>query len=99
MASFRQAKARIQELADEKARAERARRRFESRSLRREIDVQNREDELTAQKRAAASAGPKEIQEMVERSRRKERPTKDQATRNRSKTDPPKERMGEGPEE
>jgi electron transport complex protein RnfC len=99
MASFRQAKARIQELADEKARAERARRRFESRSLRREIDVQKREDELTAQKRAAASAGPKEIQEMVERSRRKERPTKDQATRNRSKTDPPKERMGEGPEE
>jgi electron transport complex protein RnfC len=70
MASFRQAKARIRELADEKARAERARLRFEARTLRREIEEQKREDELAQQKRAAITAGPKEIQEMVERARR-----------------------------
>lgn len=72
-ASFRQAKARIQELADEKARALRARRRFESRTERLEIDEKKREEELAQQKRSAISAGPKEIQEMVERSRRKNR--------------------------
>jgi electron transport complex protein RnfC len=75
MASFRQAKARIHELADEKARAERARRRFEARTLRREIEEQKREDELAEQKRAAITAGPKEIQEMVERSKQRKRPT------------------------
>lgn len=72
-ASFRQAKARIQELADEKARALRARRRFESRTERLEIDEKKRDEELAQQKRSAISAGPKEIQEMVERSRRKNR--------------------------
>jgi electron transport complex protein RnfC len=75
-ASFRQAKARIQELADEKARALRARRRFESRTERLEIEEKKRRDELAQQKRSAISAGPKEIREMVERSRRKNRWTK-----------------------
>jgi electron transport complex protein RnfC len=70
MASFRQAKARIHELADEKARAERARLRFEARTMRREIDEKKREEELAEQKRAAITAGPNEIQEMVERARR-----------------------------
>jgi Na+-translocating ferredoxin:NAD+ oxidoreductase subunit C len=74
MAYFRQAKARIRELEDEKARAERARRRFESRSRRLEIDEKKRADELAEQKRAAASAGPQAIREMVERSRHKGRP-------------------------
>jgi electron transport complex protein RnfC len=69
-ASFRQAKARIHELADEKARAERARVRFEERTLRREIEEKKREDNLAEQKRAAITAGPREIQEMVERARR-----------------------------
>jgi electron transport complex protein RnfC len=73
MASFRQAKARIRELADEKARAERARRRFEARTLRREIEEQKRDEELAEQKRAAITAGPKEIREMVDRSKQKKR--------------------------
>jgi electron transport complex protein RnfC len=70
MASFRQAKARIRELADEKARAERARLRFEARTVRREIEDKKREEELAEQKRAAITAGPKEIEEMVQRARR-----------------------------
>lgn len=74
MASFRQAKARIRELEDEKARAERARRRFEARTMRREIEEQKREEELAEQKRAAVTAGPKEIQDMVKRSQQKKRP-------------------------
>jgi electron transport complex protein RnfC len=74
MAGFRQAKARIHELADEKARAERAKRRFEARTLRRELEEQKREEDLAEQKRAAITAGPKEIQEMVERSKQKKRP-------------------------
>ena len=72
MASFRQAKARIHELEDEKARAERARRRFEARSMRRDMEDKKRQDELAEQKRAAVRAGPADIQEMVERSRRKD---------------------------
>jgi electron transport complex protein RnfC len=74
MARFRQAKARIHELADEKARAERARQRFEARTLRRELEGQKREEDLAEQKRAAITAGPKEIQEMVERAKQKKRP-------------------------
>ena len=74
MARFRQAKARIHELADEKARAERARQRFEARTLRRELEEQNREKDLAEQKRAAITAGPKKIQEMVERAKQKKRP-------------------------
>ncbi|MEX2123951.1 MAG: electron transport complex subunit RsxC [Woeseia sp.] len=102
MASFRQAKARIRELADEKARAERARRRFESRTLRRELEEQMRDDELAQQKRAAVTAGPKEIQEMVERSRHKEKltrgkSTEERSTRNRSVEDPQEERTKKDP--
>ncbi|HEX6259999.1 MAG TPA: electron transport complex subunit RsxC [Woeseiaceae bacterium] len=74
MASFRQAKARIRELGDEKARAERARRRFEARTRRKDIEEQKREVELAEQKRAAITAGPREIQDMVERARQKKRP-------------------------
>jgi Na+-translocating ferredoxin:NAD+ oxidoreductase subunit C len=83
MASFRQAKARIRELEDEKARAERARRRFEARSMRREMEEKKRQDELAEQKRAAIRAGPEDIKEMVERSRRK-----DSAPRARTKKGP-----------
>ncbi len=74
MAYFRQAKARIKELEDEKARAERARRRFESRTQRLQIEERKRADELAEQKRAAVSAGPEAIREMVERSLQKGRP-------------------------
>lgn len=73
MAYFRQAKARIRELADEKARAERARQRFEARNRRLEVEERKRADELAEQKRAAVSAGPEAIREMVERSREKGR--------------------------
>ncbi|MEX2495495.1 MAG: electron transport complex subunit RsxC, partial [Woeseia sp.] len=83
MAGFRQAKARIRELADEKARAERARRRFESRTARLDLAEQKRQTELTEQKRAAVRAGPKDIQEMVERARKK-----DAAPRARTKKGP-----------
>ncbi|HZD53701.1 MAG TPA: electron transport complex subunit RsxC [Woeseiaceae bacterium] len=71
---FRQAKARILELAAEKERAERARRRFESRTRRLKVEERKRLDELAQQKRSALSAGPQEIQEMVERARRKKTP-------------------------
>ena len=63
-ANFRNAKARIQELADEKARAERARLRFESRNERLEAEQQNREAELALQKEAALKAGPAAIEEI-----------------------------------
>lgn len=75
-ASFRQAKARIREQADEKARAERARQRFESRTERLEIENKKREDELAEQKRTAREAGPAAISEMVERARKKKAPGK-----------------------
>jgi electron transport complex protein RnfC len=66
-ADFRKAKARIQELADEKARAERARRRFEARSERLERDDEEREEELRRQKAAARKAGPGAIAEILKR--------------------------------
>lgn len=65
--SFRNAKARIQELADEKARAERARLRFESRNERLENDRISRASELAKQKQAAREAGPDAIKEILER--------------------------------
>jgi electron transport complex protein RnfC len=73
-ASFRQAKARIREMADEKARAERARQRFESRTERLEIEAKKRETELAEQKRTARTAGADAIREMVERSRNRKAP-------------------------
>ena len=70
-ADFRNAKARIRELADEKARAERARRRFESRNERLESESAEREDELRRQKETARQAGPDAIREILERKRQK----------------------------
>lgn len=75
-ASFRQAKARIREMADEKARAERARHRFESRTERLDIEEKKREAELAEQKRTARSAGTDAIRDMVERARKKKAPEK-----------------------
>jgi electron transport complex protein RnfC len=75
--SFRQAKARIREMADEKARAARARQRFESRTERLEIEQRVRDTQLAEQKRTARSAGPKDIREMVERARHRKAPEKD----------------------
>ena len=69
-ADFRSAKARIQELADEKARAERARRRFEARSQRLEREQRERDEELARQKDAAKKAGPEAIAEIMRRKQR-----------------------------
>ena len=66
-ADFRTAKARIQELADEKARAERARSRFEARNERLEKEHQERADELTRQKESAKQGGPEMIAEILKR--------------------------------
>jgi len=66
-ANFRIAKGRIQELADEKARAERARRRFEERNVRLERERLKRDNELTQQKEAAKRAGPAAIAEILKR--------------------------------
>jgi electron transport complex protein RnfC len=66
-ADFRTAKARIRELADEKARAERARIRFEARNERLEKEQQSRDKELTQQKDAARKAGPDAIAEILKR--------------------------------
>lgn len=66
-ADFRTAKARIRELADEKARAERARQRFEARNERLEKEQQTRDDELAQQKKEARNAGPDAIAEIMKR--------------------------------
>jgi len=66
-AEFRRAKARIRELADEKARAERARLRFEARNERLEREQRDRERELADQKQRARDAGPAEIAEILKR--------------------------------
>ena len=71
-ANFRNAKSRIQELADEKARAERARRRFEARTDRLERERKARETELARQKTAAKRAGPAAIAEILKRKQRSE---------------------------
>ena len=70
-AEFRNAKARIQEMADEKARAERARLRFESRNERLESEKQSREAELQDQKKDALKAGPAAIDEILKRKQNK----------------------------
>lgn len=70
-ANFRQAKARMLELADEKARAERARQRFESRNQRLSADREIREKELAAQKETARKMGPDAIKAIAERTRKK----------------------------
>ena len=66
-ADFRTAKGRIRELADEKARAERARQRFEARNQRLECERAEREAELARQKASARSAGPEAIAEVLKR--------------------------------
>ena len=59
------------ELADEKARAERARQRFESRNQRLSADQEKREKELAAQKETARKMGPDAIKAIAERTRKK----------------------------
>ena len=66
-ADFRVAKGRIRELADEKARAARARQRFEARNNRLEREQIERESELAAQKDSARKAGPAAIAEILKR--------------------------------
>jgi len=66
-ANFRIAKGRIRELADEKARAERARRRFEARNERNEQERDEREVELARQKESAKRAGPAAIAAILKR--------------------------------
>jgi electron transport complex protein RnfC len=66
-ANFKIAKGRIQELADEKARAERARRRFEARNERLQREKQDRDTELARQKESAKQAGPAAIAEILKR--------------------------------
>ncbi len=66
-ADFRMAKGRMRELADEKARAERARQRFEARNDRLEREQTEREAELARQKASAKAAGPAAIAEILKR--------------------------------
>ncbi len=66
-ADFRIAKARIREMADEKARAERARARFEARNQRLERERAARAEELARQKEQAKQAGPAAIAEILQR--------------------------------
>ena len=68
-ADFRMAKGRIRELADEKARAERARLRFEARNKRLEEEQRQREEELSRQKESAKAAGPDAIAAILARKR------------------------------
>jgi electron transport complex protein RnfC len=66
-ADFRVAKGRIRELADEKARAARARTRFEARNERLQRDKTAREAELAQQKDSAKAAGASAIVEILKR--------------------------------
>ncbi len=66
-ADFRVAKGRIRELADEKARAARARTRFEARNDRMQRDKTAREAELAQQKDSAKTAGASAIAEILKR--------------------------------
>ena len=68
-ADFRMAKGRIRELADEKARAARARQRFEARNTRLEQEQSERDAELARQKSTAKRAGPAAIAEILKRKR------------------------------
>jgi len=70
-ADFRMAKGRMRELADEKARAERARQRFEARNDRLEREQQEREAELIRQKETAKAAGPDAIAEILKRKQKR----------------------------
>ncbi len=67
--TFRFAKSRIRELEDEKARAERARRRFEARRERIDRDERERATELEEQKRRAKTRGKDAIADIMRRKR------------------------------
>ncbi|MDX1518461.1 MAG: electron transport complex subunit RsxC, partial [Woeseiaceae bacterium] len=71
-ADFRIAKGRIRELADEKARAERARRRYEERKERQQKEQSQRERELARQKETAKAAGPAAIADILRRKKNKD---------------------------
>lgn len=73
-ADFRMAKGRMRELADEKARAERARQRFESRNERVRRERLEREQELAEQKEQARKAAPDAIKAMLERAGKRKKP-------------------------
>ncbi len=60
-------------MADEKARAERARARFEARNERLEKEQQERDAELARQKEQAKKAGPDAIAEILERKRQQDK--------------------------
>lgn len=77
-ADFRMAKARMRELADEKARAERARQRYETRNLRVLLEQEQRDEELAAQKKMAREVGPEAIKAIVARARKKPMGDKDE---------------------
>lgn len=70
-ADFRVAKGRIRELADEKARAARARFRFEARNDRLEREKTAREFELAGQKASARKAGASAIADILKRKQKK----------------------------
>ncbi len=76
-ADFRSAKLRMREMADEKARAERAKKRFETRTVRLEREQLQRARELMKQKELIKKAGPKAIEEILERSRKPSEPDED----------------------
>ena len=71
-ASFRIAKGRIRELEDEKARADRARRRFEARRERLAREDEERRAELEQQRTAARAAGADAIAEIMRRRQKKD---------------------------
>ena len=70
-ADFRMAKGRMRELADEKARAERARKRFETRNLRISNEQEKRDKELATQKETARLFATTRIRDIVKRARKK----------------------------
>ena len=72
-ADFRKAKGRIREQADEKARAERARRRFEARNERLERDEQERNEELEQQKATVKKGGATAIAEILKRKKKQDK--------------------------
>lgn len=71
-ADFRVAKGRIRELADEKARAVRARERFEAHTDRLQREQLEREAELAEQKASAKQAGPSDIAAILARRKKKQ---------------------------
>jgi electron transport complex protein RnfC len=86
-ADFRMAKARMREMADERARAERARQRFESRNERLEKEHQERAAELAEQKRSVLKAGGKAIQDILMRTGKFERLEKPEKSKDSEKSD------------